>query len=310
MRVNNRIVINYVPGSTVLHKLTGGTKVALYIVLTVFIIMNFDLRLLLPMVALSLAAIISMKPNYKPILFLFGFMFITVCIIGNIMLFIVSPNAGLNNIGHETVIWQGAGRLYLTKEWLWYVLVVTTKRVASFSLTIAFVLATTPSEFASGLNFVGLPYKACYIVSLAYRTIPDIATSFIDIRNSMMMRGVEMSKKASLWRRLKESVLLLVPLIFSTFGKAGNISNAMDLRGFGREKKRTWYSEHELTKADKVLRVFMWVMIAACLSYIVYHRILFPGACNFWVPFLDPEDINLPNPIDTLFFMKWFKKGA
>ncbi len=305
--MNNRLVINYVPGPTMLHKLTGGTKVTLFILMTVFIIMSFDIRIILPVLLLALAAIISMKPNYKPILFLFLFSFFMVTLVGNVFLFFISPDAGYNNLGHETIIWQASENVYLSLEWLWYVLVMFVKRTTSFAVCIAFVLATTPSEFASGLNFVGVPYKICFIISLAYRTIPDVARSFIDIRNSMQMRGVEMSKKASVWSRLKNSVVLLVPLIFSSFNKVGNIANAMDLRGFGTLKKRSWYAEHELTKADRFFRVFSVLLLAAIIGYVVYHLILHPGPSRYWVPFLSDDEINVPNAIDTVFFMKWFR---
>ena len=304
--MNNRLVINYTPGSTLLHKLTGGTKVLLFLIFTVAIIATFDIRIILPLMVVFLAAIISMKPNYKPLVFMLVFMLITVCLIGNIMLVLVSPGVGLENVGQSTVIWRISDKLYIDKETLWYMFVIAMKRVASFLSVMAFVLATTPSEFASGLAFLGMPYKVCTVVSLAYRTIPDIAHKFMDIRNSMQMRGVELSKKASVGKRLKNTAALLVPLIISSFNRVGNIANAMDLRGYGRLKKRTWYAEHELTKADKFFRIFAIVLGAAVLFYIVYFRILFPYPVRIWCPFVRMEDIVTSNPFENIFFIKWF----
>ena len=37
-------------------------------------------------------------------------------------------------------------------------------------------------------------------------------------------------------------VNICIPLIFSTLTRIEIITNAMDLRGFGKHKKRTWYS--------------------------------------------------------------------
>jgi energy-coupling factor transporter transmembrane protein EcfT len=88
--VNNKLVINFTPGSTMLHKMTGGTKVLLFVLFTVAVIATFDIRVLLPLMAVPVAAIISMKPNYKPLAFLFGFTFVTVGVIGSIMLIAVS----------------------------------------------------------------------------------------------------------------------------------------------------------------------------------------------------------------------------
>ena len=307
--MNNRLVINYRPGPTFLHKLSGFTKVFLFLVMTVAIISTFDIRLLVPLLIINVLEIVSMKPNYKPIFIMFGFTFIMVTVIGNIMLFLVSPDAGLNNVGANHIIWQGPGNLYVSKEILWYILVVFIKRTASFASVIAFALMTTPSEFASGLNKCGLPYKVCTIIALAYRTIPDIANDFINIRNSMMMRGVELTgKKTSTWHKLKNTVILLVPLIFTAFGKVGNIANAMDLRGYGKEKKRTWYAENEPTKNDKIVRTITVIFLLLVIYYIVMYRFINPWPVRFWCPWLKPEDITVINPIDTIFFLKWFKK--
>ncbi|MGI5887966.1 MAG: energy-coupling factor transporter transmembrane component T family protein [Oscillospiraceae bacterium] len=305
--MNNRMVINYVPGPTVMHRLTGFTKVLLFIVMTVAIISTYDIRILIPLFLINLAEIISMKPNYKPIFVMFMISFIMVSVIGNIMLFVVSPDAGLNNVGANNIIWQSSGRLYLSKEFLWYILAVFIKRTTSFASVMAFALATTPSEFASGLNLCGLPYKVCTIISLAYRTIPDIANDFINIRNSMMMRGVELSKKASVWKRLKNNIVLLVPLILTAFGKVGNIANAMDLRGYGKNKKRTWYAEHELTKADRIIRPLIIVLAVLTVYYIVEYRIINPYPAKIWCPWVTFENAQKVNQWDTVFFVKWFR---
>lgn len=305
--MNNRLVINFIPGSTTLHKMTGGTKVLLFVLYTAAVISTFDIRVLLPLMVLPLAAIVSMKPNYKPLVFLFGFTFLTVGVIGSVMLIAVSPDVGMVHVGSHTLVMQITESIYVTKETLWYILVTFVKRTASFLVVIAFALMTTPSEFASGLNFLRVPYKICIIVSLAYRTIPDIAHRFIDIRNSMMMRGVELdSRRASLGKRLKYTGAMLAPLIISSFGRVESIANAMDLRGFGRHRKRTWYAEHELTRADRIMRAFAAALAAATLFYIAYFKIINPYPVTMWCPFVSPENITKTNVFDTLFFLKWF----
>lgn len=307
--MNNKLVINYTPGPTFLHKLSGFTKVFLFLVMTVAIISTFDIRLLIPLLIINIIEIVSMKPNYKPIIFMFLLSFIMVTVIGNIMLLLVSPDAGLNNVGANHILWQGPGRLYISKELLWYIFVTFIKRTTSFASVIAFALMTTPSEFAAGLNKCGLPYKVCTIISLAYRTIPDIANDFINIRNSMMMRGVELTgKRTSLWNKLKNTVVLLVPLIFTAFGKVGNIANAMDLRGYGKHKKRTWYAEKEPTKNDKFIRTLVILLLLGTIYYIVMYRFINPWPAKFWCPWLKPEEITQIDVMDTIKIFQWFKK--
>lgn len=305
--MNNKLVINFVPGPTPVHKLAGSTKVLMFLLYTLAIIVTFDIRIIMALMILPIVAIISMRPNYKPLAVMFGVMFVTTILIGSVMLIVVSPDTGLAHVGGSTIIWQASEKLFITRETLWYLLVTSLKRVASFLTVMMFALATTPSEFASGLAFLHMPYKVCTIVSLAYRTIPDIATKFIDIRNSMQMRGVELSKKASIGKRLKATGAMLVPLIISSFGKVESIASGMDLRGYGRLKKRSWYAEHELTQLDKILRVAAIVLTVAIVFYVLYFRLLNPYPVEMWSPFIAEEDLVIKSQLEDLFFLKWFK---
>ena len=64
--MNNKLVINYTPGPTLIHKLSGFTKVFLFLVMTVAIISTFDIRILVPLLLINVAEIISMKPMEIP----------------------------------------------------------------------------------------------------------------------------------------------------------------------------------------------------------------------------------------------------
>ena len=280
-------MINYSPGSTPLHKLNGATKVTGFIVITVYVIMTFDARVMFVMFALCCAGIFSMKPNWKPVFFMLGFLTVTAGLLGSLMLILIRPTSGFSHVGAENVFVRFNDHFFLSKELIWYASAMFFKRLCSFSTAIVFILAITPSELAAGLNKIGLPYKICVVVSLAFRTIPDIARDYIDIKNSLMMRGVELdARKVGLGKRLSQTVMILAPLIITTFGKVGDIANAMDLRGFGKRAKRTWYSEREPGRADRVARVVIALIAAFCAYYIAYHRIINPPPYDYWCPWL------------------------
>ena len=95
-------------------------------------------------------------------------------------------------------------------------------------------------------------------MALALRYIPDIQREYHDISLAQQARGVEMSKKASLVSRLKNVSSILVPLILSSLDRIDTISNAMELRGFGKGKKRTWYSGRPFSKLD-------WIAMGLCI---------------------------------------------
>ena len=49
-----------------------------------------------------------------------------------------------------------------------------------------------------------------------------------------------MGKNEHFFARLKNSVNILLPLILTSLNRIDVISNAMELRGFGKNKKRSW----------------------------------------------------------------------
>jgi energy-coupling factor transport system permease protein len=280
-------MINYSPGTSFLHRFNGATKVTAFIVMTVFIIMTYDVRVMAVMFVLCAAGVISMKPSWKPILFVVGFLTLTAGIIGSLIIILVKPDSGLNHVGAATYMIRFSERFYLTWELLWYVGAMFFKRLTSLATALVFVLSITPSELASGFNAIGLPYKACTIISLAFRTIPDIARDFVDIKNSMMIRGVEMDpKRAGFFTRLSQMTLILVPLILTSFSRVDTIANAMDLRRFGKLKKRTWYSAVPPSRADRIARLVIGFFALFCVYYIARWRIISPAPYEYWCPWI------------------------
>lgn len=282
--MNDRLIINLVPGDTFLHKLSGASKTRMFAVLIVVTIMTFDVRILIPLLVVSLIAFFSVKPDWKQIWWL-----VVLVIVGNItnlvLYWVASPDAGMEYSNGSTVLFAFNSYLIVTAETMWYLFARMVKMMATFFLSLTYILAITPSEVAAGLYSMGLPYKICSVVSLALRYIPDIGRDYTNIKISMQCRGVELdAKRASLMTRLKQTVLILVPLIISSFDRIGNIANAMDLRGFGKKKKRTYYSEHEPTKADKGFKVAYIIVGIFCVVYIV-AGIIWPREMTVWYPF-------------------------
>jgi len=282
--MNDRLIINLIPGDTFLHKLSGASKTRMFAVLIVVSIMTFDVRILIPLFVLSLVAFFSVKPDWKQIWWL-----VVLVVFGNItnlvLYWLASPDAGVEYSNGSTVLFAFNSYLIVTAETMWYLFARMVKMMATFFLSLTYILAITPSEVAAGLYSMGLPYKLCSVVALALRYIPDIGRDYTNIKISMQCRGVELDpKRAGLMTRLKQTVLILVPLIISSFDRIGNIANAMDLRGFGKKKQRTYYSEHEPTPADKGFKIAYTIIGVFCAVYILC-KIIWPPEMTVWYPF-------------------------
>ena len=78
---------------------------------------------------------------------------------------------------------------------------------------------------------------------------------------------MELSKKAKLIQRIKGNLQIISPLIFSSLERIDSISTAMELRRFGKNKKRTWYSYQAMKGKD-------YVMILSAIAILVLSIIL------------------------------------
>ena len=143
-----------------------------------------------------------------------------------------------------------------------------------------FVVTTNPSEFAASLNRIGISYNIGYAVAIALRYIPDVQDDFHKIKNAQEARGIEMSGKAKLMSRIKSTASIIFPLIFTSIGRIDTISNAMELRGYGKHRKRTWYMGRKLQRND-YLCIALVLGFAVAALVITYH-----DGSRFYNPFI------------------------
>ena len=243
-------VFNYINRKSPIHNLTGASKLIVLILWSLAAMTTFDTRLLvvLPIISLIFFKVSGIK--YKDVSFVINFTFVFI-ILNNLLIFLFSPEHGVSIYGTRHVLWNGIGRWVVTKEQLFYQLNVVLKYISTIPIVILFVSTKDPSEFASSLNRIGISYKIAYSVSLALRYIPDIQREYHEISVAQQARGLELNKeKEGLIKRLKCASTLLFPLIVSSMERIEVIANAMELRGFGKNKKRTWYSSRPFRTGD------------------------------------------------------------
>ncbi len=243
-------LFNYIDRPSPIHKLTGACKLLCLVAWSLAAMTSFYTPLLIAMTAASFVLFRMAKLKLRDISFVLSLMGVYV-VMNNLLIFLFSPDHGSNLYGSETVLFRIAGPYVVTAEQLFYHLNVILKNACTIPIVLLFVCTTNPSEFAASLNRIGVSYKISYAVALALRYIPDIQREYRDISLAQQARGVEMSsKKASVVSRLKAAGSILIPLILSSMERIETISNAMELRGFGKEKNRTWYMSRKFSKAD------------------------------------------------------------
>lgn len=256
----NSEMLSYIKKDSPIHKLTGATKLIVFLLWAVAAMVTYDTRLLVGMLIIGLLAFKISKIEFKEISFVLYFILIFL-LLNAIMIFVFSPEEGVQIYGSRTVLFHLVGSYTVTVEQLFYELNVVLKYFATIPMALLFILTTDPSEFAASLNKLGVSYKASYSVSIALRYIPDIQRDYKDIAFAQQARGIDLSNKEKLFKRIKNAASILMPLIFSSLERIDKISIAMELRAFGNSNKRTWYKRKDFTKNDYITIILFALIV-------------------------------------------------
>ncbi|MCR5320081.1 MAG: energy-coupling factor transporter transmembrane protein EcfT [Lachnospiraceae bacterium] len=257
-------LFNYIERKSPVHDLTGATKLVCLMLWSFAAMTTYDTRLLLTLSVGGILLFVVGKIRVKDVSFMLGFTLVFL-VLNTILLYLFSPHHGTEVYGTCTYLWGTSGRYAPTLEQAFFQFNYILKYFATIPIVLLFVTTTNPSEFAASLNKIGVSYSVAYSVALALRYIPDVQKQYHEISQASQARGIELSKKASLVQRLKSASAILVPLILTSMDRIEIISNAMELRGFGKNKKRTWYMARPFRVADYASMLVCALLLCASL---------------------------------------------
>ncbi|CEJ75337.1 cobalt ABC transporter permease [[Clostridium] sordellii] len=272
-------MLSYIKENSPIHRLTGATKLIFFITWSIAAMITYDTRVLVSMFIFSLIVFKISKIKFSDVAFVVYFILFFM-LLNNIAIFILGPYQGVEIYGSRTDLLKLIGPYTITSEQLFYQLNFNLKILATIPMALLFIVTTDPSEFAASLNKLGINYKIAYSVAIALRYIPDIQRDYHDISYAQQARGIDMSKKEKLSKRLKNISSILMPLIFSSLERIEIISCAMELRGFGNKRKRTWYNAKQFRQSDYVV-IILGILILICSMYIT-----FKNGSRFYNPFI------------------------
>lgn len=260
-------LFNYIDRQSPIHSLTGATKFVCLMLWSFAAMSTYDTRMLLGMAVAGLILFYVGRIRLKDVSFMFGFA-VVFLVLNSICIYLFSPRHGTEIYGTCTFLFGMSGRYALTAEQLFYHLNYILKFLSTIPVILLFVTTTNPSEFAASLNRIGIKYSIAYSVALALRYIPDIQRQYHEISQAGQARGIEMTGKTTLINRLKAASSILIPLILTSMQRIEVISNAMELRSFGKNKKRTWYMGRPFRAGDYIAMIIcaFLVVMAVLLS--------------------------------------------
>ena len=272
-------LFNYIEKESPIHSLTGATKLVCLLLWSLAAMTTYDTRLLAGLAVMGIALFPIGKIGIKDVSFMLWFTLVFL-VLNTVLVYVFSPQHGTTVYGTCTYLFGLTGHFAPTAEQLFFQLNYILKYFATIPFVLLFVCTTNPSEFAASLNKIGVSYSVSYSVALALRYIPDIQKQYHEISQASQARGVELSKKASLVKRLKSASAILIPLILSSMDRIEIISNAMELRCFGKNKKRTWYMARKFKPLDYIC------IIVCALLFVASIALTTINGSRFYNPFI------------------------
>ena len=260
-------LLEYIEKDSVIHKLNGAAKLICFLFWTTAIMLTYDTRFLIFLTVLGFILFKVSKIRFKEIKIVFYLISIFL-ILNLLMIFLFSPLEGTKIYGTQHDVFKIFGNYVVTQEQLFYEFNIFIKYFSVIPVALLFVITTHPSEFASSLNRIGVPYKFSYAVSIALRYIPTVQEDFITISKAQQAKGIDISRNVKLTTRIKNVSYTLLPLIFSSIDKIDVISNAMLLRGFGKRNRRTWYQARKMKISDMVAILITGIFVIVSLILI------------------------------------------
>lgn len=120
--------------------------------------------------------------------------------------------------------------------------------------------AVRPGDLSVAFARLGVPARFAYGIDLTFKFLPSAASHLRETAAAQRLRGYERTATKNPIARLKEIQPLMVPVTVNSFVNAEDTVDALDLRGFGTQK-RTWLRELAFGPADYAI-----ILVAALLA--------------------------------------------
>ncbi len=115
-----------------------------------------------------------------------------------------------------------------------------------------FLATTTVEEFALALARLGVPYRAGFVLTLAFRLVPVFLDAALTVRDAQRCRGLDFTH-GSVRERIARYVPVIVPVFIGGLRRADQMAFALEVRGFSSGRVRTELPRPPFAAADAAL---------------------------------------------------------
>lgn len=240
-------VIDYIPGTSLLHRLNPVTKLALAagIILATFLGDTYPLLIALLALTFALGAYARAAG---------GLVSLSKLMVPLSLIMLVLQTAFIRT-GNPVALWITTDGLVTgTKAAL---------RLLGVALPLILMLTVTKlNDLANAVvEVLHVPYRYAFTFTTALRFVPVFSQEMNAIMEAQTARGVEYDTKNPL-KKIKLMLPLCVPLLVSSVGKTDATALAAEQRGFYLRTRESSYKRYPMAAAD-------YAVLAASVALIV-----------------------------------------
>ena len=241
-------VIDYVPGTTLLHRLNPVTKlaIAVAIILATFLSETFPLLLGLLALTLLLGAYARVLPRLTALLKL----------LVPLALIMLLLQTAIMRTGDSVVLWMTTDGLDTGGK--------ACLRLLGVALPLILMLTVTKlNDLANAcVEKLHIPYRYAFTFTTALRFVPVFSQEMNAIMEAQTARGVEYDTKNP-FKKMQLMLPLCVPLLVSSVGKTDATALAAEQRGFYLRNRESSYKRYPFAARDIAVFVLCVALIAA-----------------------------------------------
>lgn len=126
-----------------------------------------------------------------------------------------------------------------------------------------FFTSASPQDFTLMLIKFRIPYRFAMLVGLTVRFLPLMKAEYVSIIDSQRTRGLKME---SIWDKLRAIIPTFLPFLYRAVRRSTETALAMELRGYGRSKTRTFSSNLAIKPYDIAMIAAMLLVIIISLA--------------------------------------------
>lgn len=249
----------YIDNNSFIHRLDPRVKVIIFLLTFVAILLFENPLWMMPITVLIVVQLIvsGAYKNLRRIRYILIVLTVSSMILWNLF-----------STGETQLFWR------ITVESMSFAIARTLLMILMISAGMILITSTRNEELINGMIRLGMPYRVGFAISTALRLVPTIASSTVTISQAQRSRGLDL-ESGNLLERVKKFMPLLVPVFISTIRSTNIFGMALESKGFGARKDRTFYLVLEMRNMDYVVLAFaiLFMLVSIYFAILGYGQI-------------------------------------